>query len=157
MAIVQSPAFEELPLRNGEDLMRVRQTVRSWALKIGFSLVEQTKIVTAASEIARNALVHGGGDAQARVERIAEGDRVGLRLVVQDNGKGIPDIARALEDGYTTAKGMGLGLGGAKRLVDDFEVVSQPGAGTKVTLARWRSGKDLAKTGAAVPLRNPSQ
>jgi serine/threonine-protein kinase RsbT len=155
MAIMQSPAFEQLPLRNGEDLMRVRQTVRSWALEIGFTLVEQTKFVTAASEIARNALVHGGGDALARLERIAEGERVGLRLVVQDNGKGIPDIARALEDGYTTAKGMGLGLGGAKRLVDDFDVVSQPGAGTKVTLARWRSGKNLAEGGSGGSSRNP--
>jgi serine/threonine-protein kinase RsbT len=129
---------EALPLRNGEDLMRIRQTVRTWAIEVGFSLVEQTKFVTAASEIARNALVHGGADASARLEQIARGERIGLQLVIEDRGKGIADIPQALVDGYTTAKGMGLGLGGAKRLVDEFAIVSQVGEGTSITLVRWR-------------------
>lgn len=135
---------EELPLRNGEDLMRVRQTVRTWAIQIGFSLVDQTKFVTAASEIARNALVHGGGDGKARLEQIVNGLRIGLQLVIEDRGKGIADIPQALTDGFTTARGMGLGLGGAKRLVDEFAITSQVGEGTRITLVRWRSASSSA-------------
>lgn len=149
--MTQRPA-EELPLRNGEDLMRIRQAVRIWAVDMGFGLVEQTKLVTAASEIARNALVHGGADATARLEQIENGVRVGLQLVVEDRGKGIADIPQALVDGYTTAKGMGLGLGGAKRLVDEFTVVSQPGEGTRVTLARWRGAPATpSRGGSSIP------
>lgn len=139
---------EELPLRNGEDLMRIRQAVRTWVTEIGFSLVEQTKFVTAASEIARNALVHGGADGRIRLEQVASGPRVGLQLVIQDRGKGIPDIPQALVDGFTTAKGMGLGLGGAKRLVDEFAIASQVGEGTSITLVKWRSGSDPAERSA---------
>ena len=131
---------EELPLRNGEDLMLIRQLVRTWAVELSFSLVDQTKFVTATSEIARNALVHGGADATARLDQVTSGERAGLRLVIEDRGRGIPDIPQALVDGYTTARGMGLGLGGAKRLVDEFAIVSRPGEGTSITLTMWRSG-----------------
>jgi serine/threonine-protein kinase RsbT len=142
---------EALPLRNGEDLMRVRQTVRTWAIEIGFGLVEQTKFVTAASEIARNALVHGGADATAHLAEIANGERVGLQLVIEDRGKGIVDIPQALVDGYTTAKGMGLGLGGAKRLVDEFAIVSQVGEGTRITLVRWRGSAPPNRGASGLP------
>lgn len=131
---------ETLPLDTGDDLVRIRQAVRKSAIEIGFNLVDQTKFVTAASEIARNALVHGGGRAHARLEWIADGALAGLRLTVEDDGKGIPDIPQALVDGFTSGSGMGLGLGGARRLVDEFEIVSQPGAGTRVILTRWRRG-----------------
>jgi serine/threonine-protein kinase RsbT len=137
--------------------MRIRQLVRTWSTDAGFGLVEQTKLVTAASEIARNALVHGGADATARLEQITNGAKVGLRLVIEDRGKGIADIAQALVDGYTTAKGMGLGLGGAKRLVDEFSIVSKAGEGTRVTLARWRGGLGPADRGITdAPNRPPS-
>lgn len=142
---------EALPLRNGEDLMRIRQMVRTWAIEIGFSLVEQTKFVTAASEIARNALVHGGADATAHLAEIANDERIGLQLVIEDRGKGIVDIPQALVDGYTTAKGMGLGLGGAKRLVDEFAIVSQAGQGTRITLVRWRGGAPPNRAAAGLP------
>jgi serine/threonine-protein kinase RsbT len=147
---------EQLPLCNGEDLMRIRQAVRIWSVEMGFGLVEQTKLVTAASEIARNALVHGGGDATFRLEQIENGVRVGLQLVIEDRGKGIADIPQALVDGYTTAKGMGLGLGGAKRLVDEFAIVSQPGEGTRITLARWLgAAATAARAAAGLPGRSP--
>jgi serine/threonine-protein kinase RsbT len=152
--MTQRPA-EELPLRNGEDLMRIRQAVRIWAVEMGFGLVEQTKLVTAASEIARNALVHGGADGTARLEQIESGARVGLQLVVADRGKGIADIAQALVDGFTTAKGMGLGLGGAKRLVDEFAIDSRPGEGTRITLARWRGAATPPRDGSGLPGRPP--
>jgi serine/threonine-protein kinase RsbT len=148
---------EEMPLRNGEDLMRIRQAVRTWVVAMGFGLVEQTKLVTAASEIARNALVHGGADAFVRLEQIESGERIGLQLVVEDRGKGIADIPQALVDGYTTAKGMGLGLGGAKRLVDEFAIVSHEGEGTRVTLARWRGAGTPADRGAAGLPNRPAQ
>jgi serine/threonine-protein kinase RsbT len=146
---------EELPLRNGEDLMRIRQAARTWAVEIGFGLVDQTKFVTAASEIARNALVHGGGDATARLEEITNGVRVGLQLVIADRGPGIADIPQALVDGYTTARGMGLGLGGAKRLVDEFKIDSRVGEGTRITLARWRSGVAPPPPGTGTPRPRP--
>ena len=104
---------------------------------LGFSLVEQTKIVTAASELARNALVHGGGG-QAHIESIADGVRKGLRLTFEDHGPGIPDIEKAMVDGYTTGAGLGLGLSGAKRLSNEFHIASAPGAGTRVVIARWK-------------------
>ena len=115
----------------------MRRVVREQSVAIGFSLVEQTKIVTAASELGRNTLIHGGGG-EVAVMRLAEGTRRGLRLVFADQGPGIADIALALKDGYTSGEGLGLGLGGAKRLSNEFSIDSQPGAGTRITIARWK-------------------
>jgi serine/threonine-protein kinase RsbT len=126
---------DTLPLRGAADIVQVRQAVRAWATELGFSLVDQTKIVTAASELARNALDYGGGGT-ARMEALLEGGRRGLRLTFEDRGPGIPDVERALTDGFTTGKG--LGLGGARRLSNEFHIVSAPGEGTRVTIARWR-------------------
>jgi serine/threonine-protein kinase RsbT len=129
--------MDEVPIRSGDDVVRVRQQVRSVAAGSGLSLVDQTKLVTAASELARNTLVHGGGGA-ARIEvvRGANG-RAGVRLHFTDEGPGIPDIDLALTDGWTTGSGLGLGLSGARRLVDEFELDSKPGAGTKVVVVKW--------------------
>lgn len=124
-------------LTSPEDVVVVRQAVRQWASELGFGLVDQTKLVTAASELARNAVIYGGGGT-ARLERIAEGSRQGLRVVFADNGPGIADIEQAMKDGFTTGGGLGLGLGGAKRLSDEFEIQSQPGQGTRVWFLRWR-------------------
>jgi serine/threonine-protein kinase RsbT len=126
-----------LPLRTPEDIVRMRQLVREQSIALGFSLVEQTKIVTAASELGRNTLIHGGGG-EMTVVRLAEGTRRGLRLVFADQGPGIADIALALKDGYTSGEGLGLGLGGAKRLSNEFSIDSKPGAGTRITIARWK-------------------
>lgn len=128
---------ESLPIRTGEDVVRVRQAVRAQAIAAGFSLVDQTKIVTAASEIARNTIDYGGGG-EVRIETLHNGARRGVRLTFSDRGPGIADIDLALSDGYTTGNGLGLGLSGAKRLSSEFAVESKPGMGTKVTLARWR-------------------
>jgi serine/threonine-protein kinase RsbT len=127
----------ELPLRTSEDIVRMRQALRERSVSIGFSLVEQTKLVTAASELGRNTVIHGGGG-EVTVAQIAEGTRRGLRLVFADQGPGIADIALALKDGYSTGAGLGLGLGGAKRLSNEFSIESQPGAGTRITMARWK-------------------
>ncbi|MEA3193450.1 MAG: serine/threonine-protein kinase RsbT [Betaproteobacteria bacterium] len=115
----------------------MRHALREQSVSIGFSLVEQTKLVTAASELGRNAVIHGGGGA-VTVVQVAEGPRRGLRLVFADQGPGIADIALALKDGYSTGAGLGLGLGGAKRLSNEFSIESRPGAGTRVTIARWK-------------------
>lgn len=128
---------ETIPVRSEEDIVKVRQVVRDWANVQKFSLVEQTKIVTAASEIARNTMTYGGGGT-ARLELLEDGARRGLRLVFEDQGPGIKDVALALRDGYTTGNGLGLGLGGAKRLCNEFDIASQQGQGTRVTLTRWR-------------------
>lgn len=125
-----------LPVRSEGDVTLVRQAVRAAAVAQGFSLVDQTKIVTAASELARNTLVHGGGGT-ATVEPLHDGGRRGLRLTFQDHGPGIPDVERALSDGFTTAGGMGLGLGGSRRLVNDFDLASRVGEGTRVTVTKW--------------------
>ncbi|WP_264775315.1 anti-sigma regulatory factor [Deinococcus aetherius] len=117
--------------------MRVRHAVRALAVAVRFSLVEQTKLVTAASELARNTLVHGGGGV-ARLERVEGGGRVGLRMTFEDQGPGIPDVGRALQDGFTTGSGLGLGLGGSKRLVGEFQIDSTPGVGTRVTATKWK-------------------
>jgi serine/threonine-protein kinase RsbT len=127
-----------MPVRTSDDILRVRQAVRAWAVECGFTLVEQTKLITAASELARNTVVHGGGG-EVTLEILNEHARLGFRLRFEDHGPGIADIAQALRDGYTTAGGLGLGLGGAKRLSNDFEIFSRPGEGTKVSIIRWRS------------------
>jgi serine/threonine-protein kinase RsbT len=128
---------EELSLRSAEDVVRARHSARDLATEMGFSLVDQTKIVTAASELARNTIVHGGGGS-LRIEILNDGPRRGLRLVFDDKGPGIPDVDRALRDGYTTGTGLGLGLGGARRLMSEFSILSRPGEGTTVTTVRWK-------------------
>ena len=128
---------EELAVRASTDVARVRQVVRAWAVEVGFSLVDQTKMVTAASELARNTLEHGGGGS-ARVQLLSDGGRRGVRLVCHDEGPGIADIDAALRDGYSTGTGLGLGLGGARRLVNEFAIESQKGVGTTVTITRWK-------------------
>ena len=126
-----------LGLRSEADVVGARQVVRRWAVELGFSLVEQPKIVTAASELARNTVEYGGGG-ELRLEVVGEGARTGLRLTFSDRGPGIPDVARALQDGYTSGGGLGLGLGGAKRLMGDFAIRSTPGEGTTVVTTRWK-------------------
>lgn len=127
-----------LPVRSGEDVVKVRQAVRTLAMDLGFSLVDQTKIITAASELARNTLTYGGGG-QVRMERLHEGARrAGIRLSFEDRGPGIANIELALTDGYTTGTGLGLGLNGARKLSHEFDIWSQPGVGTRVTITRWK-------------------
>jgi serine/threonine-protein kinase RsbT len=128
---------ERLDIRQSDDVVRVRQLTRTFALEVGLSLVDQTKIVTAASELARNTLDYGGGG-EVRLEVLDQGGRRGLRLAFEDKGPGIADIEQALKDGFTSGKGMGLGLGGAKRLCNEFSIDSKPGEGTKVMIARWK-------------------
>jgi serine/threonine-protein kinase RsbT len=128
---------QNYPVTAAEDVVRVRQLVRDWASQARFSLVDQTKLVTAASELARNMVIYGGGGS-ALLQMLNEGIRTGLRVSFMDSGPGIPDVELALRDGYTTGNGLGLGLGGAKRLVNEFEIQSKPGAGTKVTITRWK-------------------
>jgi serine/threonine-protein kinase RsbT len=127
-----------VPLRSSEDVVLVRQTVRAWAIETGFNLVDQTKIVTAASELARNTVVHGGGGSLL-LEGLEESNRRGLRLTFEDQGPGIADIEQALRDGFTSGGGLGLGLGGSKRLSHEFSIASEPGKGTRVTIARWKA------------------
>lgn len=117
--------------------MRVRQTTRALAVQLGFSLVEQTKMVTAASELARNTMTFGGGG-DVRLEILLDKGREGLRLIFEDHGPGIPDIDLAMKDGYTGGNGLGLGLGGSKRLVNEFEISSSVGQGTRVSITRWK-------------------
>ena len=129
--------MDELPIRTGDDVVRVRQQVRVVAAKTGLSLVDQTKVVTAASELARNALVHGGGGL-ARVEVVTSAlGKSGVRIGFTDEGPGIADLDLALTDGWTSGDGLGLGLSGARRLVDEFELTSAPGAGTSVMVSKW--------------------
>ena len=129
--------MDELPIRSGDDVVRVRQQVRVVAAKSGLSLVDQTKVVTAASELARNALVHGGGGT-ARLEAVASGNgRSGVRIGFTDEGPGIADPDLALTDGWSSGDGLGLGLSGARRLVDEFELTSKPGSGTSVVVVKW--------------------
>ena len=129
---------EELPLQSDEDIVRARQVTRTWALDLGFSLVDQTKIVTAASELARNTVIYGGGGT-LRLELANEGGRRGLRMTFRDGGPGIPDIQLAMRDGFTTGTGLGLGLGGARRLMSELTVASPPGEGTTISAVRWKS------------------
>lgn len=128
---------EALPIRAEDDVVKVRQAVRRLAIEQGFGLVDQTKIVTAASEIARNTLDYGGGG-DATLECHLDGLKKGLRLVFEDQGPGIADIPQAMRDGFTTGGGLGHGLGGAKRLVDTFEITSTPGVGTRIVLGKWK-------------------
>ncbi len=127
---------ECLKLQESEDITRARQVVRSWAVDLNFSLADQTKIVTAASELARNTIDHGCGG-KVRLERVSEGDREGLKLIFEDRGPGIADLDLAQQDGYSSSSGLGLGLGGSKRLVDQFAITSKPGEGTCVTVVKW--------------------
>ena len=135
--MAQATRAEALPLVAETDVVLVRKTVRTWSVQQGFTLVDQTKIVTAASEIARNTVVYGGGGT-LRIEAMDDGARKGLRLIFEDQGPGIRDVDLALRDGYTTGTGLGMGLGGARRLVNEFSIESKPGQGTKVTLTRWK-------------------
>jgi serine/threonine-protein kinase RsbT len=129
--------MDELPIRTGDDVVRVRQQVRVLAAKSGLSLVDQTKVVTAASELARNALVHGGGGL-ARVEVVTSAlGKNGIRIGFSDEGPGIADVDLALTDGWSSGAGLGLGLSGARRLVDEFELTSKPGSGTSVMVVKW--------------------
>jgi serine/threonine-protein kinase RsbT len=134
---MRSVKQETLPIATSSDVVLARQRVRQWATEMKFTLVDQTKLVTAASELARNALDHGKGG-QMVMEVVENISRTGLKLVFEDRGPGIPDVEAALRDGFTTGGGMGLGLGGSKRLVNDFHIESQPGKGTRITVVRWK-------------------
>ena len=134
MPVVRS---ESLEVRSASDVVTVRQVVRTWAIDAGFSLVDQTKMVTAASELARNTIDYAGGGT-VRLELINDGARRGLRVAFEDQGPGIPDIQRALTDHFTTGNGLGLGLGGARRLVNEFDITSRVGEGTRVVITRWK-------------------
>jgi serine/threonine-protein kinase RsbT len=129
-------ATETVAIKTADDVVIVRQRVRDWAVTLGFRLVDQTKLVTAASELARNTLQHGKGG-EVHIVPLLNGSRKGLRLTFEDRGPGISDINQALQDGFTTGNGLGLGLGGSKRLCSEFHIESQVGAGTRVTVARW--------------------
>ena len=128
---------DTIPVHSSEDIVWVRQAVRTWAVELGFGLVDQTKLVTAASELARNTVDYGGGGT-VQFEAINNGVHRGLRLTFEDHGPGIPDVELALQDGYTTGGGLGLGLGGAKRLANEFEIESRCGKGTRVCITRWK-------------------
>ena len=127
---------EIVPVRSSEDIVRVRQAVRTWAIDLGFGLVDQTKLVTAASELARNTVNYGGGGT-VRMGALSNGSHLGLELTFEDHGPGIADVELAMRDGYTTGSGLGLGLGGARRLANEFEIDSHPGEGTRVRIVRW--------------------
>ncbi|HEX4684366.1 MAG TPA: anti-sigma regulatory factor [Gemmatimonadaceae bacterium] len=128
---------EIVQLRADGDVVRARHAARALCAELRFSLVDQTKIVTATSELARNTIVYGHGGT-ATIEFIEEGSRLGVRLTFEDQGPGIPDVERAMQDGYSTGTGMGLGLGGSRRLVHDFDITSTPESGTRVVAVRWR-------------------
>jgi len=134
---MKSAKQETVPIASSSDVVLARQKVRQWAIEMKFTLVDQTKLVTAASELARNALEHGKGG-QMVIEQVENSIKSGLKLVFEDRGPGITDVDAALRDGYTTGGGMGLGLGGSKRLVNDFQIESEPGKGTRVTVVRWK-------------------
>jgi serine/threonine-protein kinase RsbT len=128
---------ETLPIHSDSDVVIVRQRVRAWAIQQGFNLVDQTKVVTAASELARNVLVHGRGGS-ANIQAISEPPRKGLKLTFEDRGPGIADVSLAMRDGYSSSGGLGLGLSGAKRLSNEFEIASVVGEGTRVSIIRWK-------------------
>jgi serine/threonine-protein kinase RsbT len=128
---------EVVPLGNSNDVVQARQQVRLWATELRFSLIDQTKLVTAASELARNTVLHGNGGEMA-VEVVASGGRTGLRMIFEDQGPGIADVDQALKDGFTSGSGMGLGLGGSKRLVNEFDIQTEVGKGTRISATRWK-------------------
>ena len=128
---------ETMSIQSSADVVLVRQAVRQRAVELRFSLVDQTKIVTAASELARNTLDYGGGGT-LKLEVLQDGIRQGLQLTFEDKGPGIPDLELALKDGFTTGNGLGMGLSGTKRLVNEFKIVSQVGEGTCVTITKWK-------------------
>jgi serine/threonine-protein kinase RsbT len=130
-------ASKTLPIRSSEDVVRIRSEVRNASIAAGFSLVDQTKFVTAASELARNMVIYGAGG-EMQIELLESAGRRGVRLAFIDQGPGIPDIDQAMKDGFTTGTGLGLGLGGARRLVNEFTIDSKLGHGTRVTIARWK-------------------
>jgi serine/threonine-protein kinase RsbT len=130
-------SHDTLDIRSSADVVSVRQAARALAERVGFSLVDQTKLVTAASELARNTIDYGGGGS-VRLELVENGVRRGVRLTFEDQGPGIADLNLALKDGYTSGHGLGLGLGGARRLVNDFTIESTPGVGTRIMIARWK-------------------
>lgn len=132
-----APADDMREIRTPEDVVSVRQAVRARAIALGFNLVDQTKIVTAASELARNTVQYGGGGS-VTLEDLQDGLRRGLRLTFEDRGPGIANVDEAMKDGYSTGGGLGLGLAGARRLSNEFEIQSRPGQGTRVTITRWR-------------------
>jgi serine/threonine-protein kinase RsbT len=134
---MNAQADKTLPIGSTDDIVQVRHAVRDMAVQLGFSLVDQTKLVTAASELARNAATYGGGGTVS-LEILRDERRTGLRLVFTDRGPGIPDIELALKDGYTTGDGLGIGLGGSRRLVNEFEIDSRVGEGTRVSVIRWK-------------------
>jgi serine/threonine-protein kinase RsbT len=127
---------DSVPITSDDDIVRVRRRVRDWAVSLGFSLVDQTKLVTAASELARNTVIYGHGG-MLTLEALVNERKRGLRLTFEDQGPGIPDVDLALKDGFTTGNGLGLGLSGARRLSQDFSLTSKPGEGTRVMIARW--------------------
>jgi serine/threonine-protein kinase RsbT len=131
-----TPTISTMEVREADEVARVRHAVRDWAVHLGFGLVDQTKMVTAASELARNMVIYGGGGT-VYIDSPEFGGRRGLRLTFEDHGPGIADIERAMKDGYTSGKGLGLGLGGAKRLSNEFEIFSKPGEGTRISITRW--------------------
>src|SRR2546423_6866682 len=128
--------YETVAIQSTEDVVMVRQRVRAWAIEQGLKLTDQTKLVTAASELARNTMIYGGGGV-VRMEAVHDGARRGVRLIFEDHGPGIPDIDKAMKDGYTTGTGLGLGLSGSKRLCHEFEIQSKLGEGTTVAIVRW--------------------
>jgi serine/threonine-protein kinase RsbT len=128
---------DQRTVQSAEDVVPIRQAVRQRAVELGFNLVDQTKIVTAASELARNTVQYGGGG-RVTIDAVENFGRRGIRLTFEDNGPGIPDVELAMKDGYTTGGGLGLGLSGARRLSNDFSIESTPGKGTRVTITRWR-------------------
>ena len=134
---MKSSKQETVPIASSSDVVLARQKVRQWAIEMKFTLVDQTKLVTAASELARNTLDHGKGG-QMVIEQVENSIKSGLKLVFEDRGPGISDVNAALRDGFTTGGGMGLGLGGSKRLVNDFQIETEPGKGTRVTVVRWK-------------------
>lgn len=129
---------ESIPIRSAEDVVRMRQAVRSKAVELGLNLIDQTKLVTAASELARNILDHGGGEGHVHLEPVTKGGKTGLQIIFEDKGPGIADLDLAMKDGYTSGGGLGLGLGGAKRLVNEFEITTRPGEGTRIVITRWK-------------------
>lgn len=134
---MQVLSSESIPLRSSDDVVLVRQAARKLAVALGFGIVDQTKLVTASSELARNTVEYGGGG-MVLLETLLNDRKSGIRVVFEDEGPGIPDIDLALRDGYTSGNGMGLGLGGAKRLSHEFEIASTPGIGTRIAIVRWK-------------------